>query len=99
MSLSVDRVAKPGCLFERRGTIGRPALEPQDTAFRASLAVVGFGSGNAGDCCAVEREQAPSPRGGARPEDCVLAVSAAMWLGLFILHRDNGTNQIGRAHV
>ena len=75
MSLSVDRVAKPGRLFGRRGTIGRLALELQDTAFRAScrtfgLAVVGFGSGNAGDCCAVEREQAPSPRGGARFEDC-----------------------------
>lgn len=47
MSLSVDRVAKPGRVFGRRGTIGRSALELQDTAFRASrrtftLAVVGL---------------------------------------------------------
>jgi len=72
MSLSVSRVAKPGRLLGRRGTIGRPVPEPQDITFRAlcrtfGLASVGFGTaaGQATQATAAQSSGSKLPRHGA----------------------------------
>ena len=91
MSLSVDRVAKPGRLLGRRGTIGRPVPELQDTTFRALCRT--FGPASVGFWAAAGQATAAQSSGSKLPRHRDLArlvqvgasaMAAAMRLGLVV---------------